>query len=125
MKTVNKSGAEKLYSLFRIDDNGDRATYVGPEHTDLSRDQAVVTQKAPVASKDYPGARKSSLKLIRTGISTEAGKPVKRDMRVEISTSHTAGFTIEEVDALILEAVNFYKDEIQRKAIVYTGQRPA
>lgn len=125
MKAKNQAGAVVDYALARIDNNGDRTTYVGPDHSDLHNDKVVLNQTAPVGQKLYPGQRKSSTKVIRTGISTEGGVAVRRDMRVEILTSHTAGFTDAEVMAAVATAVSIFTDAAQAKAIVYQGIRPA
>jgi len=122
--TKTKDNVAKVYNLLRIDANGDRTTYVGPEHTDVHNDKVVLTQRAPSPQKVYPGARKSSTKLIRSGLSKEAGVDVRRDMSCEISVSHTAGYKLEDVLALVLETANIMVDQEQAKAIVFTGTRP-
>lgn len=121
--TKDKAAVSKQYSMLRVDANGDRTTYVGPEHTDVHNDKVIITQTAPSPQKVYPGARKSALRLVRTGLSLEGGVNVRRDMSCSITTSHTAGYTKAEVLALVLEAVNFYVDEPQAENIIFKGVR--
>lgn len=123
MITKGKAGTNRTYTPLRVE--GDRVTLIGPDHTDLSEDKFSITQRAPVAQKVYPGARKSSLAYVMGATSLEAGVQVRRPLRVDISTTHTAGYTAEQVEEAVLRAVNVYLSGTQLVDIVHKGVRPA
>jgi hypothetical protein len=123
MITKGKDGLNRTYATLRVD--ADKVTLTGIDHTDLSEDKFVITQRAPTPQKVYPGARKSNLAYILGAVSTEAGVPVRRPMRVDISTSHTAGYTSEQVEEAVLRAVNVYLQGTQLVDYVHKGKRPS
>lgn len=123
MITKGKDGISRTYTTLRVD--ADKVTLIGIDHTDLSEDKFVITQRAPTPQKVYPGARKSNLAYILGAVSTEAGVPVRRPMRVDISTSHTAGYTDEQVEEAVLRAVNVYLQGTQLVDYVHKGMRPS
>lgn len=123
MKTKGTTAAERNYTQLRVD--GDKVTLIGPDHTDVNDDKMVVTQRAPIPQKVYPGARKSNLTYVLGAVSKEAGVDVRRPLRVDISTSHTAGYTKEQIAEAVLRACNVYVAyQDQLEAIVHKGVRP-
>jgi hypothetical protein len=123
MKTKDAAGAIRIYNVLRVD--GDRTTLVGPGHTDLSEDKFIINQRAPIAQKVYPGARKNSCAYILGAVSKEAGVDVRRPLRVDLSTSHTAGYTKEVVAEAVLRCVNVFLQDAQLEDYIFLGKRPA
>lgn len=123
MKLKDSANAVRLYTLLQA--AGNQSTLIGPDHSDVNDDKVIITQKAPTPQKLYPGARKSNLAYIMGAISTEGGIPVRRPLRVDISTSHTAGYTDAQVKEAVLRAVSAYVDQEQLLNIVFKGVRPS
>lgn len=123
MKTKSASAVERTYVQLRTE--GDKITLIGPDHTDVNDDKFVITQRAPIPQKVYPGARKSNLAYVLGATSQEAGVAVRRPLRVDISTSHTAGYTVEQITEAVLRAANVYVAyPAQLTDIVHKGIRP-
>lgn len=122
IKTRNAAGEVILYKLHRAE--GDRSVLVGPKHTDLNDDKLIITQRAPIAQKNYPGARKSTVTHVHGAISTEAGIPVRRPLRIDIQSSHTAGYDLGTVSDAVLIAINVFLQENQLADLIHVGSRP-
>lgn len=123
MKTKDTTGAIRTYAPLRAE--GDSTTLVGPDHTDLHEDKFVIKQRAPIAQKVYPGARKNNVAYILGAISKEGGIDVRRPLRVDVSTSHTAGYSKEQVAEAVIRCVSVFLQDNQLEDYVYLGKRPA
>lgn len=123
MKTKDSAGTVRNYLPLRVD--GDTTTLVGPDHNDLSEDKFVIKQRAPIAQKVYPGARKNNVAYILGAISKEGGIDVRRPLRVDLSTSHTAGYQKEVVAEAVLRCVSVFLQENQLEDYIFLGKRPA
>lgn len=122
MKTKDTAGVVRNYLPLRAE--GDTTTLVGADHTDLHEDKFIVKQRAPIAQKVYPGARKNNVAYILGAISKEGGVDVRRPVRVDLSTSHTAGYTKEVVAEAVIRCVNVFLQDNQLEDYIFLGKRP-
>lgn len=121
--TKGTDGTSREYSVLVSDKS--KTTLIGPDHSDVNSDVVVINQVAPTPQKVYPGARRTELTYRQGAVSTEAGVPVRRDIRVKIETSHTAGYTEEQVLEAVARACGFYAQGTQAADIIVVGRRPA
>lgn len=123
IKTKNAAGEVVIYRLHRAE--GDRSVLIGPKHSDLNDDKLIITQRAPLPQKNYPGARKSTVTHVHGAISTEAGVPVRRPLRIDIQCNHTAGYAKELVADAVCLAVNVFLQDNQLEDLIHVGSRPS
>nr|UJQ85695.1 MAG: hypothetical protein 2 [Leviviridae sp.] len=84
------SDANVTYNIYRKE--SDRAEYIGPVHTDLSKDLLVVSSASPKQTSGSFGNRRSSANYLKTvTVADPAGVNVSRDLKVEIIVSMPAG----------------------------------
>jgi len=102
------SAANVTYNIYRKE--ADRAIYIGPAHTDLSKDQVIVTSVSPKQTAASYGNRRSSINLLTSvSVAAPGGETVTRDMKVEVIVSLPAGVTFSVLDealSRIAEAVS-------------------
>nr|UJQ85252.1 MAG: hypothetical protein 2 [Leviviridae sp.] len=93
----NTAAADVVYNIYRKSEN--RAEYIGPAHTDLSKDLLVVSSSSPKQTSTSFGNRRSTVNLLTTvSAPLPDGTSAKRDMKVEISVSLPAGVTFAILD---------------------------
>lgn len=91
------AGANVTYNIYRKE--SDRAVYIGPAHTDLSKDQLVITSVSPKQTSDSYGNRRSSANLLTTvSVTAPDGTTVKKDLKVEVIVSLPAGVSFATLD---------------------------
>jgi len=113
LSTFDNNAVAVVYDHYRTDQN--RATYVGPVHSDLSKDSMIVTSVAPKRNGVSFGNRRSSLNLVQSvQVLDTNGLTVTKDMKVEILISLPAGVT---EDAL-KEAVSRVRGVLNANATV-------
>nr|UJQ85565.1 MAG: hypothetical protein 2 [Leviviridae sp.] len=104
----DSAAANVTYTIYRKE--SDRAVYIGPAHTDLSKDQLVVTSVSPKQTSDSYGNRRSSVNLLTTvSVTAPDGTTVKKDLKVEVTVSMPAGVSFATLDqslSRIAEAVS-------------------
>jgi hypothetical protein len=122
LTTKNAAGSPVEYSLFRVE--GNRATYIGDAHSDLIKDQIILTSASPKQSRDTYGNRRTSLNVVRTiKVATPlVDTTVARDMKLEPLASVPVGATFEEFQELSARAVGLLEDPIFLKSLYLTGQ---
>lgn len=120
--TKNKANADVVYSLYRT--SGNRSTFIGPNHTDSSKDQCVFNQTDPVTSKNESGYRRTSCEFLSTVPITETSGVVKKIGRVSVSSSLPVGMPEGEIDELFARACEVAKQGAQKKNFFILGVRP-
>lgn len=91
--------ADKVYQPFRT--NGDRSEYIGPNHSDVTKDWASLMSTAPKKTAATFGNRRSTFKVVRTvTVSTPDGGTEQKDARIEISVSLPVGTSTSDLDEL-------------------------
>nr|UJQ85523.1 MAG: hypothetical protein 2 [Leviviridae sp.] len=90
IQTVDAAAAAVTYNAFRKD--GDSVTYIGPAHSDLSKDMLVVKSVSPKQTSISYGNRRSSCNYLVTVTSGNPdGTSTAKDMKAEIVVSLPAG----------------------------------
>jgi hypothetical protein len=102
------AAANVVYSIYRKE--ADRAIYIGPAHTDIVKDQLVVSSVSPKQTAGSFGNRRSSVNLLTTvSVTDPGGETVSKDMKVEVIVSMPAGVsyaTLDESLSRIAEALS-------------------
>lgn len=99
ISTQDEAGAAVSYSMFRSE--GNRAVYIGPAHSDLSKDQIILQSVSPKQSGGTYGNRRSSLNYnVTVTTANPDGTSSAKDAKVEIVVSLPAGIS----DAAVKEA---------------------
>lgn len=100
----NAAAQDTAYGMFRVDNN--RSVFHGPEHTDLKKDQLILTSQEPTGTSDSYGNRRASVRILRT---TDAQTPkdvtAKRDIRGEISFSIPVGSVGSDIEEVLARLV--------------------
>lgn len=96
INTESAAGVPCVYELFRQE--GDRATYVAPDNTDLHKSTLVVQSVAPKRNGDSYGNRRTTLNLLEAqSVVDAANVTVTRDLKVALTTSIPVGVTLAEM----------------------------
>nr|UJQ85589.1 MAG: hypothetical protein 2 [Leviviridae sp.] len=122
MKTKNLLGTDVTYTLFRQTNN--RASLIGPLHTDSVKDQFTVTQRDPVPSKNEKGYRRTEAQYQVTIPVTEPLGVVPKVLRVEVSASIPVGTTEAEIEEAFARVGNLSLDSTLVHDIFVIGKRP-
>nr|UJQ84985.1 MAG: hypothetical protein 2 [Leviviridae sp.] len=95
----DKAAASVTFAEFRQE--GNRAEYVGPNHTDLDKQTVILSSEAPKQNGVTYGNRRSVAKVIDTvTVAAPTGADVRRDMKLELSASIPVGATFAEFEEL-------------------------
>lgn len=99
LNTKNAAAIAVAYTQLRVD--GDKAIFIGPLHTDITKDQLSVQSVAPKRIVDSYGNRRSTVNYL-TGVTvaTPDGKTAAKDLKVELNVSIPVGAS----DSVIAEA---------------------
>jgi hypothetical protein len=101
----NVAAASLTYSPLRTE--GNRTTYIGSAHTDIVKDQVIVTSTPPKRSANSYGNRRASINLVRTiTVDTPDGGTASKDLKVELVASLPAGLTNSEAEEAFASAVS-------------------
>lgn len=115
----DKSAADVVYNAHRV--TGDRANYIGPEHSDTSNDTLILSSSSPKRTSMSYGNRRSTFKVIRTiTVATPDGATESKDAKIEVSVSLPVGMTNDDLDEL--QARGFSMPDFVLDAFMATGQ---
>lgn len=119
----NAAAADVVYSQYRV--SGTRATYIGPEHDDLKKDQLVISTTDPKVTAQARGNRRGSLNLVRTvetpGVSADV-TAVLKDAKVEIVTSFPSGMSDAARNELAARIASAMSDPVLVKRLFVIGK---
>lgn len=111
--------ADKVYQSFRT--NGDRSEYIGPDHSDVTKDWVSISSSNPKRTSATFGNRRSTFKVVRTvTVSTPDGSTEQKDARIEISISLPVGTSASDLGELQSRA--FTIPDAVFDSIVTSGQ---
>nr|UJQ84903.1 MAG: hypothetical protein 2 [Leviviridae sp.] len=119
--TVDAAASAVTYNLFRSE--GNRASYIGPSHSDLVKQQIIVTSVSPKQVSDSYGNRRSTLNCVQTvTVANPAGDNVKRDMKLEMNASIPVGATFAEFQELMAHIADIAANDTIMESIFLTGK---
>jgi len=119
--TKDTSAAAVTYNHFRTQEN--RATYIGPVHSDISKDMLIVQSSSPKRSGSSFGNRRSSINLVQSVDVVDAeGATVTKDMKVELSISIPAGVTTAQLAEACARIEGIISDDTNRVDILHIGK---
>lgn len=111
--------ADKVYSTYR--NSGDRTEYIGPNHSDLTKDWASLSSTAPKKNSATYGNRRSTFKVIRSSVvATPTGGTETKDAKIDISVSIPVGMS--DSDRNELQARAFSLADAVFDGLVNNGQ---
>jgi len=97
--------ADKAYSQFRI--VGDRTEYIGPDHSDVTKDHLILSSVSPKRTATTYGNRRSTFKVVRSiSVATPDGGTEQKDARIEIAVSLPVGLSTDDLDELQSRALS-------------------
>nr|UJQ85384.1 MAG: hypothetical protein 2 [Leviviridae sp.] len=115
------AGGNVTYNIYRKE--SDRATYVGPAHTDLIKDQLVVTSVSPKQTVGSYGNRRSSVNLLTSvSVATPSGETATRDLKVEVIVSLPAGITFAVLDQALSRIAEAVSNDAIATDLFYIGK---
>lgn len=111
--------ADVTYNPFRTE--GNQTVYIGPEHSDIYKDQLVLSSTAPKRVANSFGNRRSVIKLLRAVVvATPDGGTEVKDAKMEINVSIPVGISDEAFSEL--QARLFSLQDSVFDAVAETGQ---
>lgn len=117
--TKDSAAVVVLYNALRSE--GDRTTYIGSGHSDIVKDQMVVSSIAPKRTATSFGNRRSTVNLLRgVSVATPAGAAESKDLKVELNVSIPVGVSDNAVSEALARVLSL--DLATLKAIVVTGK---
>lgn len=122
IKTKNVAAAVVDYTFYKA--IGQRVTFIGPNHSDSSKDVCLVLQRDPVPQKGEQGYRRTDVEFQATTSITEGTAVVKKLGRVAISSSLPVGMPEAEINELFARACEVAKQGTQQKDMFVLGRRP-
>lgn len=121
ISTKDLAAAAVVYSHYRTDNN--RATYIGPVHSDLSKDMLVVQSVSPKRNGVSYGNRRSLANLINSvSVLDTNGVSTTKDMKAEISVSIPAGVTLNDFKERIARLNGILDDATLVENLFFTGK---
>lgn len=117
----NHAGTDVNYSLNRH--NGDSATYIGPEKSDIVVDTLLLSSKSPARVGSSYGNRRSGFNIQRsTIVPTPTETNESKVAKFEFISSIPAGMTESSFNELIARAKAALDNDAIMKALFTTGQ---
>lgn len=116
------SNAAVVYSIYRVRDN--RAEFIGPAHSDLSKDMVILTSQAPKVTATSYGNRRSNLNVVSTTKVTTpvSSDQVQRDMKLDASASIPNGATLAQFKELTARLSAALADDNLVESFFLTGK---
>lgn len=119
LSTKDKAAAVVTYNALRSE--GDRTTYIGASHSDIVKDQLVVSSIAPKRTAASFGNRRSTVNLLRgVSVTTPGGATESKDLKVELNVSIPVGVSDDAVSEALARVLSL--DVPTLKSIVVTGK---
>lgn len=119
--TVDASAGALVYNIFRV--TNDRASYIGPVHSDLLKQQLLLTSIAPKQLKDSYGNRRSTLNSVSTvSVLNPAGETVSKDMKLELTASIPVGATFAQFKEHLAAIADLANDDAMMNSFFLTGK---
>lgn len=119
LNTKNAAATAVSYNQLRVD--GDKATFIGPVHTDIIKDQLTVQSIAPKRAVDSYGNRRSTVNYLSgITVATPDGKTAAKDLKVELNVSTPVGATDAQVGEALTRILSLTVADL--KSIVVTGK---
>lgn len=121
ISTVKADATALVFNPYRTENN--RAIYIGPLHTDISKQQLTLSSSAPKQNSSTYGNRRSSLNYVATvNVENPAAETVRRDMKAELSVSVPVGTTFAELEELLAGIADMASDDAFMTSLLMTGQ---
>lgn len=119
--TQDAASASVTFDAYRQE--GNRAVYIGPNHTDLLKQQMILTSASPKQTKDSFGNRRSALNAIRTvSVQNPNGDSTSKDMKLETLASIPVGATLAEFKDLVANTIGLLSDDTVVEKFYLTGK---
>lgn len=119
--TQNAAGTNVTYSIYRKETN--KATYIGSSHSDILKDQLIITSVPPKSSNGTYGNRRSSANyLITVSTSNPDGTTSAKDMKVEVSVSLPAGVTFASLKEALRRVAGTMSDDAVATDLFHIGK---
>lgn len=123
-KIVSKNFAGTAVDFLLLDRVGRKATFTGPNHTDLSKDMLILEQIAPTRKRSFAGSRRFRLTHIQSHNVTENGVVVVRDSSVTTEASFPVGGDLNKVKDSVAFATHWSAVGDQLVHLVVEGRFP-
>lgn len=109
------------YNLYRH--GGNRAEYIGANHSDVDKDVLIAVSTAPKQTKESYGNRRTSVNLVDTvSVSTPLGENVNKDMKLELAASIPVGATFSDFEVLAARQAALLGDSTLLRELFELGQ---
>lgn len=119
--TQNAAGTNVTYAIYRKEAN--RSVYIGANHTDILKDQLVVTSVPPKQSSGSYGNRRSTINyLVSVSTANPDGTTSAKDMKVEIEVSLPAGVTFATLKEALRRVAGTITDDAVATDLVHIGK---
>jgi hypothetical protein len=122
LSTVDFSAAAVDYTRFRVD--GNKGTFIGPSHSDITKDMIILTSASPKQNNQSYGNRRSSLNCVSTeqvAIPNTADL-VRRDMKIEVLSSIPVGVSYDSFKERVARVRGLLSNEAFVQNLFLTGQ---
>lgn len=94
-----KDAANADVTYQQLSAEGFRTTYIGANHSDMSKDQVILNSVSPKRSGVTFGNRRASINLVTSvTVPTPGGETEVKDMKFELVTSVPVGVSASAVD---------------------------
>nr|APG77291.1 hypothetical protein [Wenzhou levi-like virus 6] len=121
ISTKNAANVAVVYNPYRIE--GNRAIYIGAAHSDLIKDQIILTSASPKQTPTSYGNRRTSLNVVNTiSVDTPQASAVGRDMKLEALASVPTGATLGEFKELAARLAFLLQQDDFVQSLYMTGQ---
>jgi hypothetical protein len=121
LTTETVAASALVFTPFRTSNN--RSSYIGPAHSDLSKQQMILTSIAPKQTKSDYGNRRSTFNSVATvSVVNPLGDTVKKDMKVEINASIPSGATFADFKEQLHGLAYLAADDSMMESFFLTGK---
>nr|UJQ85135.1 MAG: hypothetical protein 2 [Leviviridae sp.] len=119
--TKNAAGANVTYTIFRKD--SDVASYVGANHSDVSKDIIVVKSVSPKQTLSAYGNRRSTVNyLVTVSTANPDGTTTAKDLKLEVSASIPAGVSFATFKEALQRQGNMLIDDAIAGDLFHLGK---
>lgn len=106
-----------VYNAIRTE--GPRTSYIGANHSDITKDMLVVTSNNPKRVGDSYGNRRTSFNLVRSSaVGTPSGSEEVKDAKVELLISVPVGTSDALLDEMLTAVKSLTLANIKAAAVV-------
>lgn len=119
ISTKNNAAAVVNYNQLRVD--GDKGTYIGAAHSDITKDLLSFQSSTPKRTADSYGNRRSTVNLLRgVSVANPSGVSVAKDFKIEMNFSVPVGLSDADWNEAIARIQGLSAADL--KALAITGK---